>query len=68
MNYGSPTGSNVHSQNQYISPPAYQQQKTAIRFNPQSPRLTGVPPYPKNVQTPPSVSYKNNTYNNGILF
>ncbi|CAH1732610.1 unnamed protein product [Aphis gossypii] len=51
MNYGSPTGSNHHAQNQFIPPPAYQpQQKNTVRFNPQqSPR----PPYPKNVQTPP---------------
>lgn len=58
MNYGSPTGGNSHAQNQFIPPPAYQpQQKTAVRFNPQqSPRLGGVPPYPKNVQTPPLVS------------
>ncbi|XP_060857713.1 nuclear receptor coactivator 3-like isoform X5 [Metopolophium dirhodum] len=51
LNYGSPTGSNHHAQNQFIPPPAYQpQQKNSVRFNPQqSPR----PPYPKNVQTPP---------------
>ncbi|XP_026815917.1 nuclear receptor coactivator 2 isoform X3 [Rhopalosiphum maidis] len=51
LNYGSPSGSNHHAQNQFIPPPAYQpQQKNTVRFNPQqSPR----PPYPKNVQTPP---------------
>lgn len=58
MNYDSQTGNNVHAQNQFIPPPAYQpQQKPLVRFNPQqSSRIAGVPPYPKNVQTPPLVS------------
>lgn len=59
MSYSSPTGSNLNPQNQFISPPAYQQ-KTCVRFNPQqSPRLAGaVPQYSKNIQTQPLVSFK----------
>ncbi|VVC34781.1 Myc-type, basic helix-loop-helix (bHLH) domain,PAS fold,PAS domain [Cinara cedri] len=56
LNYGSPTGSNLHTSNQYVLSPAYQsQQKPSARFNPQqSPGLiTGVTPYSKNLQSPP---------------
>jgi hypothetical protein len=58
LNYGSPAGSNLHTQNQFIPPPAYQpQQKTSVRFN-QQPRMAGIPSYSKTVQTPPLVSLK----------
>lgn len=71
MNYGAPSGSNLHTQSQFIPPPAYQsQQKSAVRFNPQqSPKLTGVSQFSKNVSSQPLVSFfKNNDSNYNNLY
>lgn len=61
MNYGSPTdNSSIRVQNQFNLPPAYQSQKTSGFNSQQTPKLTGIQPYTKNVQCPPLVSFNIN--------
>jgi len=58
VNYGSPTNSsNLRVQNQFNPPPAYQPQKTVGFGSQQQSKLAGIPLYPKNVHTPPLVSF-----------